>query len=162
MTSSDTPKSFGHCLRCLLETKGVLQKQLAEYLVVTESLISRWIHGTRVPPLSTNYVHLIVDYVKQSPQEYESLHKQLTEAQIYSESQRERASSRSRLQPLTKSRSIGPEEARGREINLEDPELNLFFGGPWHELTDKQREFIKTLILEAAELAQRSKGQRRS
>ena len=45
-----------------------------------------------------------------------------------------------------------PDEATDDDIDIEDPELRLFFRGEWDELTDSEKEFIKGMIRESRDL----------
>ncbi len=45
----------------------------------------------------------------------------------------------------------GDEKQVPGEIDLEDPELDLFFRGPWHEMSEEEREFIRSAVRMATE-----------
>ena len=52
---------------------------------------------------------------------------------------------------------IDPEDPKDR-VDIADPELRLFFRGEWDELTDVEREFIKSAIRTAREMRRRRGG----
>jgi len=41
--------SFGAWLECTLEEAGLKQRDLAKMMHITESCVSKWIHGDRIP-----------------------------------------------------------------------------------------------------------------
>ncbi len=60
------------------------------------------------------------------------------------------------LAPLAKLYSISVDWLMGQvaseDIDLQDPDLSLFFRGEWNEFTEEEKEFVKGMIRESREL----------
>lgn len=54
---------FGTCLNLMLSVLHIKSSSLARFLNVDASLVSRWIHGKRVPSYRSNYIDLISRYI---------------------------------------------------------------------------------------------------
>lgn len=80
MESVDKICSFAACLKQLIASRGIKPSQLAAILHVDDSLVRKWLAGSRVPPLKANYIDLIGAYLDLGP--YERL--RLKKSQIYS------------------------------------------------------------------------------
>jgi len=68
----DTMKSqfnFGKNLKQLLDSRNIKPLHLAEQLNVDHSLVRKWIAGSRVPSLKSNYPKLLCDYLNASQDE---------------------------------------------------------------------------------------------
>ncbi|WZL74056.1 helix-turn-helix transcriptional regulator [Clostridiaceae bacterium 35-E11] len=62
----DVNKEFGECLRLLLSSTHISNKMLAKVLNIDPSLVSRWIHGTRIPPYYSHYIDAIAEYLSKN------------------------------------------------------------------------------------------------
>lgn len=49
MASKEWNKSFGNNLKRILNEKGITQSNLAALIVSTETTVSRWVNGERIP-----------------------------------------------------------------------------------------------------------------
>ncbi len=58
-----TSMKFGECLKILLTTFDISMNRLSKAINVDSSLVNRWIHGKRIPPLSTSYIDNISEYL---------------------------------------------------------------------------------------------------
>ncbi len=67
---------FGECLKLLLSTLDISNSRLSKAINVDSSLVSRWIHGKRVPPYNSSYIESISDYLSSN------IHNTLQEQQI--------------------------------------------------------------------------------
>ncbi len=61
-----TKMTFGDCLKYLLTTFDISFKKLSRAINVDSSLISRWIHGKRIPAYDTVYIENIADYLSKN------------------------------------------------------------------------------------------------
>lgn len=67
--SVDENCSFAACLKQLIASRGIKPSQLAARLHVDDSLVRKWLAGSRVPPLKANYIDRIGVYLGLSPEE---------------------------------------------------------------------------------------------
>ncbi|MFA9464871.1 MAG: hypothetical protein ACERKN_11350 [Velocimicrobium sp.] len=58
-----TKMKFGDCLNLLLSTFDIRMNYLAKAINVDSSLVSRWIHNKRIPPLNTSYIENISNFL---------------------------------------------------------------------------------------------------
>ncbi|WMJ85643.1 hypothetical protein [Anaerocolumna sp. MB42-C2] len=61
-----TKMKFGECLNLLLSTFDISANRLSKAINVDSSLVNRWIHGKRIPPLSTSYITNISEYLSKN------------------------------------------------------------------------------------------------
>lgn len=61
-----TKMTFGECLKYLLTTLHISRSRLSKAINVDSSLISRWIHGKRIPSFDTSYIENIADYLSKN------------------------------------------------------------------------------------------------
>lgn len=58
--------TFGECLKYLINTLDISMSRLAKSLTVDTSLVNRWIHDKRIPPLNSNYIENITDILSKN------------------------------------------------------------------------------------------------